>query len=360
MATHFRLFDAFTQFSNATGAPYVGGKLTTKAAGTDTNKTTYQDNGGVTPHANPIILDSAGRLSSPVWGTVGAYDLVLTDANDVLIDTFEDIDGINDVSGNSASEWISSGLTPTFVDADTFTLSGDQTTTYHEGRRVLIADSGGTDYGAVTSSSYSNPNTTVNVILDSGGVIDSGISAVSYGLISADNTSAPAGGFMDIIATGSSSAVANIEFLNLSATYIAYRLMLTGLELSADNDLRLQVTNDGGSTWETATQYSFDYEFQDAFAERKNGGINTTGVFVFPETASATNTGVWMADIHIYNPMDANNHTAFKGDCFTTAVNGGFRGTYSTAEADDGFRLIPSAGTLNIDAYTLFGIRGSV
>ena len=55
-------------------------------------------------------------------------------------------------------------LTATFVDADTFTIVGDKTTDFVANRRVKC-DCGvdGDKYGVVLSSSYSSPNTTVNL-----------------------------------------------------------------------------------------------------------------------------------------------------------------------------------------------------
>jgi hypothetical protein len=57
------------QFFDNNGVPLSGGLLYTYAAGTTTPAVTYTSNSGVTPHANPIVLDSAGRVSSEVWLT---------------------------------------------------------------------------------------------------------------------------------------------------------------------------------------------------------------------------------------------------------------------------------------------------
>ena len=78
------------QFFDANGAPLVGGKLYSYAAGTTTPLATYTDQGGSTPNANPVILDSRGEAS--VWlGTSGPYKLRLTSATDVDIWTVDDI-----------------------------------------------------------------------------------------------------------------------------------------------------------------------------------------------------------------------------------------------------------------------------
>jgi parallel beta-helix repeat protein len=89
------------QFFDNNGAPLSGGKLFTYAAGTTTPLATYTSSSGTTPNTNPIILNAAGRLngSSEIWLTGGmTYKFVLTDANDVLIGTYDQMSGINDGS----------------------------------------------------------------------------------------------------------------------------------------------------------------------------------------------------------------------------------------------------------------------
>jgi hypothetical protein len=86
------------QFFTSTGAVLTGGKLYTYAAGTTTPATAYTSSDGSTAWTNPIVLNAAGRVSGggEIWITDGVlYKFVLTDANDVLIATYDNISGIN-------------------------------------------------------------------------------------------------------------------------------------------------------------------------------------------------------------------------------------------------------------------------
>ena len=86
------------QFFTSTGAVLTGGKLYTYAAGTTTPATAYTSSDGLTAWTNPIVLNAAGRVSGggEIWITDGIlYKFVLTDANDVLIATYDNISGIN-------------------------------------------------------------------------------------------------------------------------------------------------------------------------------------------------------------------------------------------------------------------------
>jgi hypothetical protein len=86
------------QFFTSTGAVLTGGKLYTYLAGTTTPATAYTSSNGATAWTNPIVLNAAGRVSGSgeIWITDGIlYKFVLTDANDVLIATYDNISGIN-------------------------------------------------------------------------------------------------------------------------------------------------------------------------------------------------------------------------------------------------------------------------
>lgn len=177
------------QQSDANGDPLVGGKIYTYTAGSSTPQASYTSVTGLTAQANPIILNARGEVDNPIWLTDGlSYKFALYDVNDVLIRTVDNVDGVND-SGSNSSQWVISGVAPTFVSATQFTLVGDQTTEFHVGRRVKLTVTAGTAYGYISVSAYTSL-TTVTVVLDSG-VLDSGLSAVQLGLLTTDNPSSP-------------------------------------------------------------------------------------------------------------------------------------------------------------------------
>ena len=80
---------------------------------------------------------------------------------------------------NVFGEFYPAGVTPTYVDANNFTVSGDLTAIFTQGRVLKITDTGGTFNAVCVSSAYDSGTelTTVNV---AGDTIDSGISNVLY------------------------------------------------------------------------------------------------------------------------------------------------------------------------------------
>jgi hypothetical protein len=180
------------QFIN--GVPANGAKLFTYAAGSSTKQTTYTDEAGTIPQTNPIILDSRGEPTQPIWLTEGlSYKFVFTASTDSdppasPIWDIDNVEGIND-NTTSIDQWVNSGVTPTFVSATQFTLSGDQTVAFHVNRRLKLLVTAGTVYGFITASTF-GALTTVTVTLDSGS-LDSGLSSVQLGLITYDSSSLP-------------------------------------------------------------------------------------------------------------------------------------------------------------------------
>jgi hypothetical protein len=75
------LAGAGAQFFDNNGVPLAGGLVYTYAAGTTTPQATYTTSSGGTAHANPIVLDSAGRVPSggEIWLTDAvSYKFVLS------------------------------------------------------------------------------------------------------------------------------------------------------------------------------------------------------------------------------------------------------------------------------------------
>lgn len=83
----------FMQFTTTAGAPLIGGKVYTYAAGTTTPLASYTDNTGATANTNPVILDTRGEAA--IWLSPASYKFVLKDSNDVLIWTSDNLGGLN-------------------------------------------------------------------------------------------------------------------------------------------------------------------------------------------------------------------------------------------------------------------------
>ena len=90
---------AAAQFFNNDGIPLSGGKLYTYTAGTTTPQVTYTSSAATIAHANPIVLNSSGRVSSgEIWLIATPYKFVINDSTGALIGTYDNISGIGAAS----------------------------------------------------------------------------------------------------------------------------------------------------------------------------------------------------------------------------------------------------------------------
>jgi hypothetical protein len=92
---------AAAQFLDNNGNPLSGGKLFTYEAGTTTPQATYTTSAGNVAHANPIILDSAGRIpGGELWLLVNvSYKFRLENSAGTLLWTVDDVPGSGTTDG---------------------------------------------------------------------------------------------------------------------------------------------------------------------------------------------------------------------------------------------------------------------
>jgi len=194
------------QQEDANGNPLSGGSIEVYLAGTSTPAATTSDKAGLIPNTWPIVLNTLGvNNQGAVWITGGsAYKFVIKNAAGVTQRTIDNVSGVNDTT-IATDQWIVYQAAPTYVSATSFTVAGDQTQIFQARRRLKTTNTGGTIYSTVVSSSYGAPNTTVTVTNDSG-VLDAGLSQVSYGIISSLNTSLPGGLLIGVQTIAASAA----------------------------------------------------------------------------------------------------------------------------------------------------------
>lgn len=181
MVPTFRWFDA-------NGDPLNGGKVYTYEAGTSTPLATYPTYddalAGTNANANPVVLDSAG--AAQIWLQAAFYKVVVKDSADVTLYTQDDVGSALGFPQPAVTEWVLETNTVSYSSGTSFTVAGAGSP-YHFGRRLKTTNTGGTVYGEVVSTSGGSPNT-ITITPDSG-TLDSGLSAVYYGMTSYNSSS---------------------------------------------------------------------------------------------------------------------------------------------------------------------------
>lgn len=195
MTVYVSPFGPKPQMLLSSGQPAVGGQLFFYAAGSSTKQNTYTNSTGLSANTNPIVLNALGEPSTEIWFTAGQlYKVVYAPAGDTdppssPIWTIDNLTGVTSAV-NSASQWVSSGVTPTYTGTTAFTVPGDQTNAFQVGRRVKATVSAGTVYGTITNSVF-GAVTTVTLLMDGASVLDSGLSSVDLSLLEATSYALP-------------------------------------------------------------------------------------------------------------------------------------------------------------------------
>ena len=184
-------------FADNNGAPLSGGLLYSYVAGSTTvEQTTYANKTG-TPNTNPVVLNSAGRLTTGLWlDSSLAYQFVLKSADGITLCVIDNVTGVPVLasSGSSNVIWNTLTATPSYVSTNQFLVPGDFVVQFAVGNRAQILNSGGSyQYGTVTASAFSAGNTVVTLAVDSGN-LNSTISAVAWSDLVAAGPTVDAGG----------------------------------------------------------------------------------------------------------------------------------------------------------------------
>lgn len=120
-------YGAGWQGLDASGNPLNAGQLFTYLAGTTTPLTTYTTSSGNIANANPIVLNADGRPPSEIWFIANnAYKIVVEDSGGNVIETRDNLPGINDFSAiQNGSIFLLGNVSGT----NTLTATGNPTVT---------------------------------------------------------------------------------------------------------------------------------------------------------------------------------------------------------------------------------------
>lgn len=174
---------------DSNGDPLSGGFIETYLAGTSTPSPTFTSITGAVPQTNPVVLNTLGLPPSPIWLDSNIiYKFVIKNSIGIVQRTVDNIAGVSSLIPTQ-DQWVNFVGTPTFISTTSFSLTGDQTGIFGVSRRIKTVNTGGVVYSSIIASVF-GAVTTVTVLNDSG-VLDSGLSQVSYGILSNANPSVP-------------------------------------------------------------------------------------------------------------------------------------------------------------------------
>jgi len=124
------------------GVVLSGGLIYTYVAGTTTAQATYTDSGALTLNANPIVLDSSGRLTTSIWVLGGvSLKVIIKDSSGNTLATVDNISGINDIGNILLAPGPIGSTTPSTASFTTLSVSGSTTFGGNITGQVITANS---------------------------------------------------------------------------------------------------------------------------------------------------------------------------------------------------------------------------
>jgi len=221
------------QFFDNNGVPLAGGLIYTYQAGSSTALATYTDNGGTIANANPIVLDSAGRVPYEIWLLSGySYKFVIQSASGTTLVTLDNLYGILQNAPASAPAipsgciviWSgSTGSIPSgWVICDGTNGTPDLRNSFilGAGNTYAVGATGGSTDAIVVSHTHTATSTSTSTVSDPGhvhsiqGSIQTLGTAGSVGTwvnISTQNTNSAVTGITVATATSTTNATAGVS-----------------------------------------------------------------------------------------------------------------------------------------------------
>lgn len=249
----FRPVPPFAQYFDDSGEVLNGGSITFTTSGTTTPKATYSDKALSVPNTNPVLLDSAGRPATDIWGS-GSYRMVLKDRLGATVGlSFDNVEASSDLpdqTGNSgkylttngsAASWGTIIQVPSMVGQDGLYLTNNGTTA---------------SWSAVTPEEQTTV-TAQDVTAITSTVIDCSLGP-DVNLAQATNVTTLS--FTNVPATGNAfvltiNRVKDNSVTARSITWPASVLFPGGTDptltqTALARDIIILKTNDGGTTWD--------------------------------------------------------------------------------------------------------------
>ncbi len=322
----------FAYFTDDDGQPLAGGKLYTYEAGTTTPKATYTAEDGLTPNANPVVLDASGRATLFLSGS---YKFRLETSSNVLVEETDNVtafatgdSGVDDIIANFSAD--------TMVEADSiiFSDASDGNTT----KRTTLAN-----LAASTSDIRSSTVNKVVMAEEMGGLLG-----------------------WQLLSTQTASSNATLDFTSvITSDFDTYMFVLQDIIPATDaTDLRMRTSTDNGSTFDSGASDYTTAGFANHDGTASLVALNNTGSAHVSIGVSVGNASgeAYNGIVYLFNPLGSSVHKT--GRYLSNFINstpnlqiydGAFR---RVTNADvDAVRFYMSSGNITSGAIRCYGLK---
>lgn len=177
---------------------------------------------------------------------------------------------------------------------------------------------------------------------------------------------AAAGGAWNLLETQTASNSTSIDFTsNINGTYKYYTIRCINVIPATDGTyLGLRYSTDGGSSYISATNYTFHRQASDSSSAGYGTGGSTavsSNFILASQIGSDTNESGYSSTIILNDPSNSSVYKTLNAsytqiDDSGRAVGGSFFGFYPTASAVDALRFFMGSGNIESGIFKLYGI----
>ncbi len=178
------------------------------------------------------------------------------------------------------------------------------------------------------------------------------------------DAAAGGGGGLVLVEEHTASSSATLDFTScISSTYDDYLVRLINLTPATNNvSLYLRVSTDGGSTFDSSSNYYWFYEGPTLLGSTGNKAGNPSTFAQITNNAANTRDGI-TGTLHISNPLQSTTYHTLRWSDVTTTYNDGNVGTVDGAllwfltSAVNAFRFYMSSGNITSGTIRCYGIE---
>jgi hypothetical protein len=173
-------------------------------------------------------------------------------------------------------------------------------------------------------------------------------------------------GSLILLEQHTASASATLDFTTaFTSTYDEYIVEIVGLQPATNAvGVRMLVSTNGGSTWDTSSNYRWQAYGQDS-SNSVGGGVSTSDTsFNLGEspTLSNTSTATYMGTLHLFNLLTSSQYFSYYGDTFGQLYsdsrsrrmwNGG---SWASAAAVNAIQFKTTSGNIAAGTIRVYGV----
>ena len=151
-----------------------------------------------------------------------------------------------------------------------------------------------------------------------------------------------------------SSAVASVTLTGIDSTYDVYKVVFSGIELSANAIIRARVTESG--TANTTSNYDYAHKYLKSASAFGTNDATNSDKWNITATNDSTQIG-HSASLYLFN---FNNSSEYSFATIESTFSGnGFAGggVFTSTSSCNGIQFILSTGNYEAGTFTLYGLK---